>query len=198
MRKHGFRLLVMLLLVSSGSLATPGYAQDADTLRRELEALRRQLSTMTQVYEVRLKALSDRVEQLEGNRPPATPPLSTSAPPKPLTPSAAPATTRNAAPAAVPGAPPAAPASAPPVAVAALAPSAVAQAPAAQASEGPTLKELLTPRQPFALSTPGRTLLFDIGVSGDFVADLTSARAERHMGPSRCSLACSSWQRSSA
>jgi len=65
------------------------------------------------------------------------------------------------------------------VAVAALAPGAVAQAPAAPANEGPTLKEMLTPRQPFALSTPGRTLLFDIGVSGDFVADLTSARVER-------------------
>src|SRR4029077_11170977 len=32
---------------------------------------------------------------------------------------------------------------------------------------------------PFALSPPGRVLLFDIGVSGDFVADLTSARTER-------------------
>ena len=74
--------------------------------------------------------------------------------------------------------PPPATATAPPVAVAALAPGAVAQAPAAQASEGPTLKEMLTPRQPFALSTPGRTLLFDIGVSGDFVADLT-VRARR-------------------
>ena len=179
MRRHGYWSLAVVLLVSSGSLTTPGYAQDADALRRELESLRRQLSTMTQAYEERLKALSDRVEQMETSRPPVTPPVATAAPPKPLTPSAAPATTRSAAPAAVPGVPPAAPATAPPLAVAALAPGAVAQAPAAQASEGPTLKEMLTPRQPFALSTPGRTLLFDIGVSGDFVADLTSARVER-------------------
>lgn len=38
---------------------------------------------------------------------------------------------------------------------------------------------MLTPRQPFALSQPGRTLLFDIGVSGDFVADFTSRNRER-------------------
>jgi hypothetical protein len=183
MRRHGYWSLAVGLLVSSGSLTTPGYAQDADTLRRELEILRHQLSTMTQAYEQRLKALSDRVEQIEASRPPAPPGVATAVPPAP----AAPARPAASASPAAPGAPPAAAArvappataTAPPVAVAALAPGAVAQAPAAQASEGPTLKEMLTPREPFALSTPGRTLLFDIGVSGDFVADLTSARVER-------------------
>ena len=43
----------------------------------------------------------------------------------------------------------------------------------------PTLGEILAPRQPFALAQPGRTLLFDIGVSGDFVTDLTSPTRER-------------------
>ncbi len=43
----------------------------------------------------------------------------------------------------------------------------------------PSLREMLSPRQPFALAQPGRTLLFDIGVSGDFVTDLTSRTRER-------------------
>ena len=42
-----------------------------------------------------------------------------------------------------------------------------------------TLADLARPRQPFALAQPGRVLLFDIGVSGDFVADFTSATRER-------------------
>ncbi len=50
---------------------------------------------------------------------------------------------------------------------------------AAPAAGEPTLGELLTPRQPFALAQPGRTLLFDIGVSGDFVTDFTSRTRER-------------------
>ena len=52
-------------------------------------------------------------------------------------------------------------------------------APAASTRQAPSLTELATPRQPFALATPGRVLLFDIGVSGDFVADVTSATRER-------------------
>jgi hypothetical protein len=43
----------------------------------------------------------------------------------------------------------------------------------------PSLREMLNPRQPFALAQPGRTLLFDIGVSGDFVTDFTSRNRER-------------------
>jgi hypothetical protein len=50
---------------------------------------------------------------------------------------------------------------------------------AAPTAGEPTLGELLTPRQPFALAQPGRTLLFDIGVSGDFVTDFTSRTRER-------------------
>jgi hypothetical protein len=38
---------------------------------------------------------------------------------------------------------------------------------------------MLAPRQPFALAQPGRTRLFDIGVSGDLVADFTSRSRER-------------------
>jgi hypothetical protein len=66
---------------------------------------------------------------------------------------------------------------------AAPAPSTVPPAPAMAASPtpsaAPTLADLARPRQPFALGQSGRTLLFDIGISADFVADLTSATRER-------------------
>src|SRR6266446_2316249 len=48
-----------------------------------------------------------------------------------------------------------------------------------QAPERPALRELLTPRQPFAAAQPGRSLLFDLGVAGDFVTAITSATQER-------------------
>ncbi len=79
----------------------------------------------------------------------------------------------------VPAAPAAAPAlqtAAPPAAVG------VAQAaPPGGPSEppSPSLMDYLRPRQPFALSQPGRILLFDIGVAGDFVADFTDNKTER-------------------
>jgi hypothetical protein len=57
-------------------------------------------------------------------------------------------------------------------------PTASAPAPA-PAAPAPTLADLARPRQPFALAQPGRSLLFDIGVSGDFVADFTSSAHER-------------------
>jgi hypothetical protein len=68
--------------------------------------------------------------------------------------------------------------STPPQAPAATPAPAPAQAPP-QAPETPALRELLTPRQPFATAQPGRTLLFDLGVAGDFVTDVTSATQER-------------------
>jgi len=49
----------------------------------------------------------------------------------------------------------------------------------ARAEEGPSLAQLLTPRQPFALAQPGRSLFFDIGASGDFIADFTSNGSAR-------------------
>jgi hypothetical protein len=73
-----------------------------------------------------------------------------------------------------------APPAAAPAAAGAPAPSAPLPVTAAAASPGePSLGEILTPRQPFALAQPGRTLLFDIGVSGDFVTDFTSRTRER-------------------
>jgi hypothetical protein len=74
-------------------------------------------------------------------------------------------------------APPPGPAPAAPPAGPAI--TTTASAPAAPAAREPTLGELVAPRQPFALAQPGRTLLFDIGVSGDFVTDFTSRTRER-------------------
>jgi hypothetical protein len=200
MRRHGYRLIVMLLpLLSSVSLAAPGHAQDADALRRELDTLRRQFSAVTQAYEERLKTLSERVEQLEAGRSMAAPPVAAAPATAGEPGKTSPATAMAAAPVAppppptaatVPSAPPASgyapaasgtvPAAPPRVAPPTPAPVAVAAvASAAPGSEGPSAREMLTPRQPFALATPGRVLLFDIGVSGDFVADLTSAKTER-------------------
>lgn len=50
----------------------------------------------------------------------------------------------------------------------------------APSAGGASLMELLQPRQPFALAQPGRVLLFDIGLAGDFVANFTSNEAERN------------------
>jgi hypothetical protein len=200
MRRHGYRFVVMLLpLLSTVSMATAGHAEDADALRRELDTLRRQFSAVTQAYEERLKALSSRVEQLEAGRPASAPsaaatPSVTAAPitaaaPAPSAASVAPMIAATPSPGArlgsgaapeqagVPPAPPPLAVSPAPTAPAPVSVAAVASA--APAAEGPSVRDMLTPRQPFALSTPGRVLLFDIGVSGDFVADLTSAKAER-------------------
>ncbi len=43
----------------------------------------------------------------------------------------------------------------------------------------PSVVDVLRPREPFALAQPGRQLLFDIGVSGDFVANFTSREHDR-------------------
>jgi hypothetical protein len=137
-------------------LAGTAGAQEIDAVRRELDSVRRQLDAIRQQYEGRLRELTGRLEELERSRPPA---------PAPTT----------AAPAA-----PAAGSSAPPVAGAAGASGGANTAAApAPAESAPTLGEMLAPRQPFALAQPGRVLLFDIGVSGDFVANATSVTRER-------------------
>jgi hypothetical protein len=142
MRTHECRPLALLVVLSFSILTGPAHAQDADALRRELEALRRQFATVTESYEQRLKALGDRLQQLERRDAPAAPSPVPSAPP--------PTTTMTAT---------------------------------APAADAPTLADLARPRQPFALAQPGRVLLFDIGVSGDFVTDFTSpTRERRHDG----------------
>ncbi len=54
----------------------------------------------------------------------------------------------------------------------------VAQAPQ---PEAPSVRELLAPRQPFALAErKGRQLLFDVGLTGDFVGNLVQRNIEKN------------------
>jgi hypothetical protein len=130
--------VVVCLCLGLALVATPGAAQEAEVLRRELEEMRRQFDQLRQRHE----DISERLRRLEAQPAPA---------PAPVAPAAS---------------TPPAPAPAPPAA----APSAT-----------PSLVELARPREPFALYErrgPGQ-LLFDIGVVGDFVGNITSSRAER-------------------
>ena len=122
---------VTTLLVALLCLAlTPvrAVAQDAATLRREVEQLQKQLQSVT-----------ERLQRLEAQPP---------APPAPA-PGAAPAPAATA------------PSTAPPSAV-----------------------DLLRPRQPFALyqQRGSGQLLFDMGIAGDFVGNITSGSVERAGG----------------
>src|SRR4051812_23946498 len=81
MRTHGRRSLALLLALSWSIVTGPAQAQDADGLRRELEALRQQFATVTQSYEQRLKALGDRLQQRELRPAPGAPALAPPAPP---------------------------------------------------------------------------------------------------------------------
>jgi hypothetical protein len=144
------RLWPLLVLSLWSASPLPACAQDTEAIRRELGEVRRQLDSVREQYEQRLRELAGRLEQLESQRRAATP---------------------------APGAAPAgAPATAPPAGPAI---TTTAPAPAAPTGGEPTIGELVAPRQPFALAQPGRTLLFDMGVSGDFVTDFTSRTRER-------------------
>lgn len=140
------------LLVLAG-LLVPGVAaaEDPASLRKELDTMRQQFETMKQQYETRMQELSERLQKIETQK---------AAAPAPASASAAPAPTAVAQ-----QQPPTAPGPATP-------PSPLAPASA-------SLMQLLTPHQPFAFAGPGRVLLFDIGVAGDFVTDFTSNKAER-------------------
>src|SRR5207248_571261 len=81
MRTHECRSLSLLVVLSFSILTGPAHAQDADALRRELEALRQQFATVTASYEQRLKALGDRLQQLEGRAAPAPVPSPTTTAP---------------------------------------------------------------------------------------------------------------------
>lgn len=115
-------LVVALLCVAPVS----AIAQDAGTLRREIEQLQNQL-----------KSLSERLQRLE-SQPPLAPP--------------------------------------PPAAAAAPAP--------APAAPGTSVTDLARPRQPFSLyqQRGAGQLLFDIGIAGDFVGNLTQRNVEKAQG----------------
>jgi hypothetical protein len=121
------------------TIVAPAFAQDAESLRKELEQMRKQFQDVQQQYQKSIDALSERLQRLE------TRPQVVATPPVP-------------APAAV-----------------------TLQAPAAEPPAAPSAMDLLRRREPFALygqRGPGQ-LLFDIGVSGDFVANFTPRSVER-------------------
>src|SRR5262249_42545720 len=114
--------------------------------------------TMRQSYEKAIDDLSERLKKLESA--PATSP---------------------AAPAPAPAASPPAPApsvASPPAAT----PSAVSEAP--PPAGPPSLRALARPRQPFGLyeRRGAGQLLFDIGVAGDFVGDITQNNVQQAQG----------------
>jgi len=167
------RSLVGICLIAAGVLLLPGpaVAQDTEALRQELEQVRKQFDTMREGYERAINQLSERLKALESR--PVPPPPGPVATPPAATPAAPGA---PAVPAATPGAPPAP----------APAPTITAQpAPSGSPTEvtiNPT--ELARPREPFSLygrRGPGQ-LLFDIGVAGDFVGNLTQNNVQKNAG----------------
>jgi hypothetical protein len=171
MRTSSSRRWLSLVLAACLCVPATALAQDAESLKRDLEAMRQQFEAMKQQYERRMQDLSKRLEQLEAQKAPpapaAAPPVQTTAPP------AAPPG-RTAAPPVQAAAPPVQTAAPPAPGVAQAAPPGGPSQP-----ESPSLTDILRPRQPFALAQPGRPLLFDIGITGDFVANFTSLDHER-------------------
>ena len=150
------------VVVAGVLLCSPAGAEDVETLKKELEQMRQQFESMKQGYEKAINQLGERINALE-SRTPAVP-----APPP-----AAPAQT-------APSAPSAAPTVAQPVPSPATPAPVVTQAPV----EAPSLLDLARPREPFALYQRRGTgqLLFDVGVAGDFIGNLTQDNVQQAQG----------------
>ena len=143
------RKLLALFMVVVGAALGPvaAGAEDVETLKRDLLMMREQLDVARRQYEERMQRLGERIRALERERPPSPGAIS-----------------REPAVPGEPSAPGPGPSPAP----------ARAAAGAPVAPEPLTIRQILAPRQPFALASPGQALLFDLGVSGDFVTDFTS------------------------
>src|SRR5215831_130107 len=124
-------LIVILLCMALAPAAAA--AQDAAELRRQIEQLQKELQSVT-----------ERLQRLESQQPPAPPPGSAPA-----------------------GAPPGPAVAAPPPTPA-----------------GPSAMDLAQPRQPYSLyqQRGSGQLLFDMGVTGDFVGNLTQRNVEKAQG----------------
>jgi len=144
--------LIVALLLGS----VPAFAEDVEALRREVEQLRKQLQSVTE----RLLAIEARAPA-----PAPTPP---------------PVATAPAAPQPGPAVAPAPPST---LASASSRSGDLAQT-AQPAAPTPSLADYARPHQPFALAErrgPGQ-LLFDIGLSADFVGTLTQRNVEKARG----------------
>jgi len=144
------------VVLSLLAVTAPARAQDAETLRREMEQMRKQFEVMQEQYKKALDSMVERLERVEARPQPAV---------------GAPGPT-----AATPEMPQPSPA----------APPLTAQVPQRPPGSEPTALDLIRPRQPFALYErrgPGQ-LLFDMGVTGDFVGNLTQHNVQKNQGGS--------------
>jgi hypothetical protein len=136
--------------------AAPAPAQDAEALRREMELMRKQFEAMQEQYKKAMDTMTERLERVEARpQPSAAAPAPPATPPAPMQPGQ--------------GAPPGT--------------DVVTQRPP---GSDPTPMDLIKPRQPFALYErrgPGQ-LLFDMGVTGDFVGNLTQHNVQKNQGGS--------------
>jgi hypothetical protein len=137
--------------------AARGATSDLEALREELHKTQadfQKLLEMQQQTQRTMEELQQKLSVIEAARP--------------AVPAPAPGPMAEPATAAAPGTPPT--------------PQATAQAPSApQSGSLPSLLELVRPREAFGLYKdrgPGQ-LLFDMGVTGDFVGDFTSTRVEK-------------------
>ena len=146
--------VVLALVIGVLVQASPARAQDAEALRREMEQMRKQFEAAQEQYKKALDSMAERLERMESRPQPA-------AAPPPVT---QPVTTQP-----TPAAPPAM--------------GLTAQRPP---GSDPSPLDLIRPRQPFALYErrgPGQ-LLFDMGVTGDFVGNLTQRNVQKNQGGS--------------
>jgi hypothetical protein len=145
-------LVGICLLAASAVVPVSAAAQETEGLRRELEQMRRQFDTMKEGYEKAINQLSDRLKTLES---------------RPAQPAVAPAAASPAAPGSVPTV-------------------AGRDQMLSQAQPGVTINptELARPREPFALyeRRGAGQLLFDMGVSGDFIGNLTQKNVQKNAG----------------
>ncbi len=150
--------VIVALAFALGLLAqaAPAPAQDAEALRREMEQMRKQFEAMQEQYKKAMDMMTERLERVEARpQPPVAVPATPAAPPAPMQPAQ--------------GAPPVT--------------DLVAQRPP---GSDPSPLDLIKPRQPFALYErrgPGQ-LLFDMGVTGDFIGNLTQHNVQKNQGGS--------------
>jgi hypothetical protein len=149
--------LIVALAFALGLIAhaAPAPAQDAEALRREMELMRKQFEAMQEQYKKAMDTMTERLERVEARpQPSAAAPAPPATPPAPMQPGQG-----------APGT------------------DVVTQRPP---GSDPTPLDLIKPRQPFALYErrgPGQ-LLFDMGVTGDFVGNLTQHNVQKNQGGS--------------
>ncbi len=150
--------VIVALAFALGLIAqvAPALAQDAEALRREMEQMRKQFEAMQEQYKKAMDMMTERLDRVEARpQPSVAAPAAPTTPPPPMQPAQ--------------GAPPAT--------------EVVAQRPP---GSDPSPLDLIKPRQPFALYErrgPGQ-LLFDMGVTGDFIGNLTQHNVQKNQGGS--------------